>query len=278
MKNMKKSVAIVGALLLPILALAKPTDVKPHYDIPLEFWKYLHVDSLPVKNPKNIRTYTEIVPVYDTDLEDESGEITTYNYNKSGILTGGCYEAGDAVGGYKFTVEMNQYGHPAKIIWTNSALCQDCSDKHLAEHTYVTEYVPLYQTPGRIQQIRATTTNVGGKKVNSVNKFLVTPGPTGAPKKLICLEDNSIFLSFDSTGDTGSYNIYVFEAGYPDSFWELITLKPGESQVYNDNSDQSHSNETIETDSHGNWIKKTWEVTYDEGKYKEGLFRKISYY
>ncbi len=276
---MKRSFLAAGTLLVPIIMFANPTDVKPHYDISPRMWKYMHVDSLPVKNHKNIKSYTEITPVYEEDFEYGTGTTATYNYNKSGLLTGGSFEYGDARGGHSFTIELNQYGHPAKVIWTEIAPCQDCSDEHEANHTVVTEYVPLYQTPGRMQQIRATTVKAGGKKVNSVNKFLVTPGPTGAPAKLICLEDNNIKMTFDSAGYPETYNIYTLEAGYPSSNWVLTTIGPEDSTFIGEVVDESHGEETIEYDSHGNWIKKSWKETYPDGEQIEtGLLRTISYY
>ncbi|MDE6272814.1 MAG: hypothetical protein K2M31_07390 [Muribaculaceae bacterium] len=276
---MKKLHFAIAFVTLPVIVSANPTDVKPHYDISSNLWKYLHVESLPVDNPKNIKSYTEITPVLDMDFEDETGEIMTYNYNKSGLLTSGSFEYGDANGGYNFTIEMNQYGHPAKIIWTAITPCQDCSNEHRIKHTHVTEYVPLYQSPGRLQQIRATTVSSGGKKVNSVNKFLVTPGPSGAPAKIICLEDNSLEINFDSAGNPESYNIYELSLGFTEPYWKLETYYPKEKNTPDETTNVIPNDAATEKDSHGNWIKKVWkEITPDGEQYDNGIFRKISYY
>lgn len=270
---MRKTLLIFASFctLFSSFVLAAPTDVKPHYEIRNnDFWRYLTVDGLPLEKKQNhVKSITFIYPEKEEDFNNATGSIYTYNYNKNGVLTDGSARYSCGNGGYDFKVTATENGLVAKVLWTTIS---NTPENASAPTVIVTEYIPLFDRMGRLQQIRENTQKLDGKKVNSVHKYVVKPGKWGAPQQAISLNDNSLKIKFDDEGHLVESSMYGYDPNAND--WVLLAL-PDSCTTY----PVIPSDAQIEKDSKGNWVKKSYVKESADGK-KEmtGVIRKISYY
>lgn len=260
----------------PTAAQAKDEGVKPHYEIRnKDFWKYLHTDSLADINKGKVKAVTFIKSANEADLANEKGEVYNYNFNKSGLLTNGSYTSSNG-SGYDFKIELNDYKRPAKINWLAKYVCPDSSTP---ESTVETVYIPFYDRAGRIQLMREETMKIDGKKVNHINKYVVKPGPTGAPVSLICLEDQSLFVNFKPNRDLQDCQIFSYGCENPGQSMAWLPYNVSEAQAQamtaQDLDYNIPADATVEYDEKGNWCKKYWK---DANGNTVGIIRNIVYF
>lgn len=247
------------------------------YFADLFFLNLPSLKTLDLINVQNIKSVTEIIPVYDTDFEDGDGEETTYEFNRDGTLVAFSNFYRDAAGGKKYTIEYNDAGKPVSIFYTESMPTQDsCSPNEDIEFLYNLNY-----DGDILKNITEQALKIYGKAVKApIYNMEITYDFNGKATTANCKEMPEVGFKIDSVGKIQSKTNYIWETNLRNCRPKWVKSGNQNKADLMDMQSAEPTNPEYIKDHKGNWIKKIWKETdeWDSFTYYTGITRKIIYY